>query len=53
MREEIKRARAGQESVGGIVECACINVPAGIGSPIFDGLENSIAQDVPYISDYF
>jgi chorismate synthase len=30
--------------LGGIVECAVINVPAGVGSPIFDGLENSIAQ---------
>ena len=26
------------------MELPCINVPAGIGSPIFDGLENSISQ---------
>lgn len=44
MRAEIQKARLAQDSVGGVVECACINVPAGIGSPIFDGLENSIAQ---------
>lgn len=44
MKDDIQKARKGCESLGGIIECASINVPAGIGSPIFDGLENSIAQ---------
>ncbi|MGN0576840.1 MAG: chorismate synthase, partial [Ruminococcus sp.] len=44
MKEDIQKARMGCESLGGIIECVSINVPAGIGSPIFDGLENSIAQ---------
>jgi len=44
MREDIQKAREGCESLGGIIECASVNVPAGIGSPIFDGLENTIAQ---------
>ena len=44
MKEDIQKARMGCESLGGIIECVSINVPDGIGSPIFDGLENSIAQ---------
>lgn len=44
MFDDIQKARMGCESLGGIIECASINVPAGIGSPIFDGLENAIAQ---------
>jgi len=44
MYEAIQNARLYMESVGGTVECVAINVPAGIGSPMFNGLENSIAQ---------
>ena len=44
MIEDINKAYEGGESLGGVIECASVNVPAGIGSPIFDGLENTIAQ---------
>ena len=44
MKRDIEKARMSMDSVGGVVECIAVNVPAGIGSPIYDGLENSIAQ---------
>lgn len=44
MREVITNARENGDSVGGVVECAVVGVPAGIGSPIFDGAENVISR---------
>ena len=44
MMADVQNAMAGGETLGGTVNCYAVNVPAGIGSPIFDGLENSIAQ---------
>ena len=46
MREAIAAARAEGDSVGGVVECAVLGLPAGLGDPIFDGMENRIASIV-------
>lgn len=45
-RAEIEAARAAGDSVGGIIACEIKGVPPGVGSPIFDGLENRIAAAV-------
>ncbi|MBR6385486.1 MAG: chorismate synthase [Ruminococcus sp.] len=44
MLDDIKKANQYDEILGGIVECAAVNIPAGVGSPMFNGLDNSIAQ---------
>ncbi len=46
MRREIAKARADHDSVGGIIECAVTGLPAGLGEPMFGGMEGRIAQIV-------
>lgn len=43
MVDALCRAREDGDSVGGVVECAAVGVPAGIGEPMFYGVENAIS----------
>ncbi|NLD18493.1 MAG: chorismate synthase [Tissierellia bacterium] len=44
MEELILNLKKNLDSVGGVIECAAIGVPGGLGNPIFEGLENRIAK---------
>lgn len=46
MREEIAQAKADGDSVGGLIECVITGLPAGLGDPMFGGMESRIAQIV-------
>ncbi len=44
MQKVIEEAKINGNSVGGKIECAIVNVPAGVGSPFFDSLESRISS---------
>ena len=46
MQQEIARARQEMDSVCGDIECAITGLPAGLGEPMFGGVESRIAQIV-------
>ena len=46
MRAVIADAKAEGDSVGGVIECAVLGLPAGLGGPLFDGMEGRIASIV-------
>ncbi|MEM2816300.1 MAG: chorismate synthase, partial [Candidatus Bathyarchaeia archaeon] len=46
MEKAIIEARREGDSLGGIVECIALNVPAGIGDPVFNALDADIAKAI-------
>ena len=44
MQQLILAAKQSCDSVGGVIECMAINVPAGVGEPFFDSLESRLAH---------
>ena len=52
MYAEVEKYRMEADSIGGIVECAAINVPKGIGEPMFQSVESvfsSILFSIPAV----
>lgn len=44
MQQLILAVKQSCDSVGGVIECMAINVPAGVGEPFFDSLESRLAH---------
>ena len=43
-KELLEKIKLSGNSVGGEIECACFNLPVGLGSPFFDSLESKISH---------
>jgi len=44
MRDVVLSAKADGDSVGGVVECTALNLPVGVGEPLFDALDSELAK---------
>ncbi|GIM29529.1 chorismate synthase [Clostridium polyendosporum] len=44
MKEAIVKAKDEQDSVGGVIETAVLNLPIGLGEPFFDSVESTLAH---------
>jgi len=44
MRKRVEEAKSEGDSVGGIVEIIALNVPPGVGEPVFDKLDAELAK---------
>ncbi len=44
MKREIEDAKKNLDSVGGCIECAVTGVPAGLGGPLFSGVEGALSK---------
>jgi len=44
IQKTVEAAVAAHNSIGGLVECVCSNLPVGLGEPFFDSVESCIAH---------
>lgn len=44
VNKEIEKAIAEHDSIGGIIECRCTDIPVGMGEPFFDSVEALISH---------
>jgi chorismate synthase len=50
MEDAIVNARKEGDSLGGIIECFALNMPVGIGEPLFDALDADLAKAIFAVS---
>lgn len=46
MQDYISEVRSHKDSIGAIIECGVVGMPAGHGNPMFDGIESSISKNI-------
>lgn len=46
MEREIENAKNSEDSVGGTIRCMIINIPPGIGGPVFNSIESNISKGI-------
>lgn len=44
MREAVEKARLSQDSLGGIIECAAVGLPVGVGANMFSTVESKLSS---------
>ncbi len=44
MEERVLKLKSELDSAGGVIECAVMNLPGGLGNPIFDAFESRLAS---------
>jgi chorismate synthase len=44
MEQAIIAAKEAGDSIGGVIECQALNVPVGVGEPLFDTLDGDLAK---------
>lgn len=44
IEDALNEAIAAHDSVGGLIECTCKNLPVGLGEPFFDSVESAISH---------